>query len=1260
MRDIPSMAERMPATIAAKQEEITRLQKQAEPKPFPREARRVEAKRRLIELEAALRPKDPSQDASADAGSTTMASVEDGAMVAAQPRDVASIVAQRQRSTEILEDPAAFAVQPEQRLGDLISQVEGTPGGVRGLGILFPVLRRNLGDVRVHVLSQDDIQTASDPDGRLRSSQKVGGYYDHRKGVIVVSDAKFADKVALKNLIAHEGLHALLRYTIDSDKKVNSALKSILAEAKTKLDADAYGLTNVHELVSEAFSRESFQDALASTPASDSLVAELKLDKKRKNSLFDAFISLMRSLFGGNVSLLEAVVRTTENAIAIKERGDQRRAEKRAQWEAKMRARDAGISPSIDAPFETFEARSARDIMRMFRSTDAIMKAKNWDDLFWLTRRTFQDDTAPILRQQRAVERAAGARLDTSMDTFGMIERYRGISGVKLNDFHQKEMLPLLGMLRTAKIKSKDFGEYLFARHVAERNRQIAKLYEVEQPDHPFVKALTDPSIDGGSGFSLDWARNKLSQVNSDARSATYKAAAREHDRIHAERMDREVMSGLISQDEADARKKAYKFYTPMRGWEGEESTEGWGIGAGFDARGRDRRAMGRSTIADDPLAYSFMLAAQSIVKAEKQKVGNAMLRFVEANPNDDAWTVDRSEIVKRIKSKTVMTVDPTTGLPVAERRDVVRYERQPPSRMADNVFIVKKNGVDVAITFANRDIAATLKNLDPERMNIGVQGLARVTRIMAALNTSWNIEWFVTNIARDLQAASIQVSDADMKGLGGKMLKNWPAALKGAFAHNMGNHSSDWAKVAKDFELAGGRVSYLDFKSVEELKDLINAETSDPDWWRLTKAGPKKLLDGLEVLTQAGENAIRIAAYKAALDMGMSKPRAASMARALTVDFNKRGTLSPAINAFYMFFNAAVQGNVRLAQSVMRSKFTRGALGGLVALGFLEALLGTGDDDEYEKVETWIRERNFVIMLNPLGLGEKGEYIKIPMPYGFNVFKVMGTEIGRTTLHGASAQEAAGNIFGAALNSFNPIGGQDVMAMLTPTVLDGPLEAARNETFFGSTIKPDYIGDKRPQSEQYYSNVSPLAKTITTWLNDATGGNEYREGLVSISPEILEHLFKSYFGGVGRLAVNSENTISNAIAGKLEAERTPFLRNVYGQTVGEMPTIRAYRKISDMAKALEYEVKSFSQSGNREAARNAREEDPILFQSIAMFKTTNKMLRDLRAQERKIQASNMPDDRREVALDRIVERSHALRRRAIERYDAMRDQAGD
>ena len=95
------------------------------------------------------------------------------------------------------------------------------------------------------------------------------------------------------------------------------------------------------------------------------------------------------------------------------------------------------------------------------------------------------------------------------------------------------------------------------------------------------------------------------------------------------------------------------------------------------------------------------------------------------------------------------------------------------------------------------------------------------------------------------------------------------------------------------------------------------------------------------------------LAAYKAALDMGMSREKAASLAKNLTVNFNRKGQVGMQAGAVYAFFNAAMQGTARIGQtlfdmdggdiSTLRlSKTGKAVVYGGVTLGVMQALAGS------------------------------------------------------------------------------------------------------------------------------------------------------------------------------------------------------------------------------------------------------------------------------------------------------------------------------
>ena len=98
-------------------------------------------------------------------------------------------------------------------------------------------------------------------------------------------------------------------------------------------------------------------------------------------------------------------------------------------------------------------------------------------------------------------------------------------------------------------------------------------------------------------------------------------------------------------------------------------------------------------------------------------------------------------------------------------------------------------------------------------------------------------------------------------------------------------------------------------------------------------------------------ENGIRLAAYKNLRERGVSKAQAASLAKNLTVNFNRRGTLGPVMNSMYLFYNASMQGTARILAAT-KSKSVRKVLYAAVLSGVLIEILNRfmgGDDDDGE-----------------------------------------------------------------------------------------------------------------------------------------------------------------------------------------------------------------------------------------------------------------------------------------------------------------------
>ncbi|EEQ1805143.1 hypothetical protein GUF12_005469, partial [Escherichia coli] len=143
--------------------------------------------------------------------------------------------------------------------------------------------------------------------------------------------------------------------------------------------------------------------------------------------------------------------------------------------------------------------------------------------------------------------------------------------------------------------------------------------------------------------------------------------------------------------------------------------------------------------------------------------------------------------------------------------------------------------------------------------------------------------------------------------------------------------------------------------------------------------------LNLVEDANGAVENALRLSAYKHARDAGLSRQQAASLAKNMTVNFNRRGEQGALMNSLYMFANASIQGTANLVRTLghlngdgpllerlrwknlnVPQKIALAAVGAGYLLGSLNRSVAGEDDDGvnwYDKVPSHVKERNLVIM---------------------------------------------------------------------------------------------------------------------------------------------------------------------------------------------------------------------------------------------------------------------------------------------------------
>lgn len=882
-------------------------------------------------------------------------------------------------------------------------------------------------------------------------------------------------------------------------------------------------------------------------------------------------------------------------------------------------------------------------------------------------------DKFQVLKAVQENIRKTGGKVDDSNNAYMAEELFHGKAENDLNVMKERYVQPLAKLLADYKIAQADLDEYLYARHAPERNAHIAKI----NPKMP----------DGGSGMTNAEAAEIMQRVRNSGKQAQYDRLAGIIDDMLARRRELIREAGLEENGVVDAWQNAYRYYVPLKGQDVDGVVSLPRTGKGFTIGGREsRQAMGRASRAQSPSTQAIQDLSESLIRHRKNEVGNAFLKLVQDNPDKDYWQVftdDRSDTMRTIAERK----DQETGETI---REVV--ERPVPmAMMADRYFTTKKNGKTYYIKLHDPRLMRAMKSMGPETSNAFVRTLGKVNRFLATVNTSYNPEFLVSNFIRDVQTAVMNLkaeqgrSDGKLKGLDNlsalAVVKDSRSAMSAVYASLRGKtltgNGAQWQKVWKEFVEDGGKTGWFNMGDLEgQQKEMDRLVSLAKGGWKGQSIGAwNSFLNLVEDANGAVENALRLSAYKHARDAGLSRQQAASLAKNMTVNFNRRGEQGALMNSLYMFANASIQGTANLVRTLghlngegpllerlrwknlnVPQKIALAAVGAGYLLGSLNRSVAGEDDDGvnwYDKVPSHVKERNLVIMKSVFG-GKAGEYWSIPLPYGYNVFFLLGHTAEGVAAGDLTASRAAGNVVGGVLGAFSPIGSETsetlsgaLLKNAAPTILRPFANLAMNENFMGAQIYQENMpfGTPKPDSQLGRRSTPEAYKAFASWLNAFSGGSQYRPGAVDITPESLKFWIDYISGGTGRFISKTTDAAVKSLNGiDIPEQQVPFLGKISGEVMPYADQQKMYDRMTEVA---QYHAELKSLTG---AERTAFiDENNGKLSMNGLMQDTRKRLKDLRKQRDAIYADSTLSLAQQSAMVKSVERDMKI---AVDRFN--------
>jgi hypothetical protein len=829
----------------------------------------------------------------------------------------------------------------------------------------------------------------------------------------------------------------------------------------------------------------------------------------------------------------------------------------------------------------------------------------------------------------------SGATIPDRINVYQKETLYHGATGTKTDEFVNKELGPLMRDMKARNVTTDQLETYLHARHAEEANIRIATI-------NPDDKALQD----GGSGMSTADAKKYLAGLGKSEK-ANLEPLAAKVDAILEKTRQLYVDEKLVSAKQVDSWRNMFKHYIPLMR---EDNDGGMGVGQGFSIKGKEVKSRtGSKTKVVNILGNIALQRERVITRAGKNDTAKALAGLVVMNPNPEFWTFDKTpmkrELIKGGTFYSVLyhgSVVQTFG---TNRTEALRFiahqgddaytlhkEAIPEHvaevantnyKQADNVVVTKIEDADGqinehAIIFNEKNpnamrLARTLKNLDGVQLEGIMATFAAVTRYFASINTQYNPIFGIINLIRDVQGSLINLSSTALAGKQKEVFAYAVPALRGIYksvrADRRGEDTTNvMGKRFKEMQLTGGMTGYRDlYKNSDDRSKAIEGMLN-PQGWQQSKTGKivtingrlnvptaiaqknlKIIFDWLSDYNLAMEGAIRLSVYQVGLDNGLSKEQAASAAKNISVNFNRKGDVTTQASALFAFFNASMQGTARIAETLTTmdkgdiktfkiSKIGKKAIAGGLILGSVQAILlaMAGFDDEDPK--EFVREKNLIL---PLGIFSKHfdkKYVMLPMPLGFNAIPNMGRITTEYALGGfKDPGKYTTKIFSMLADTFNPLGSAGFsLQTVAPTAVDPLVALDSNKDWTGQTIAREEYNKMAPTPgfKRNKDVASSLGIAIAEAINWLTFGTDYTPGKLSPTGDQIDYLAGQVTGGIGREIGKLFTTTKSVITGEeAPVHRRPLIARFYGDAGAQTSQANSFYTNIKATKEIEGEV---------------------------------------------------------------------------------------
>ena len=576
--------------------------------------------------------------------------------------------------------------------------------------------------------------------------------------------------------------------------------------------------------------------------------------------------------------------------------------------------------------------------------------------------------------------------------------------------------------------------------------------FQYESEDRRDYAGLTALTETGDVWAAEEQARNMVDEYES--RHDTAELWRRTKD-VNEAILSKLYESGMLGRKTYEYIRSMYDFYIPLRGFDEKTSREAYAYltdrNSAFNAP--IKKAKGRRSKADDPLAYLQSMAESAIMQGNRNVlVKQRFLNFVLNHPSDlvsvsELWLkldgvtgewrpvlpeIDTDDSAETVAEKTEaferrmeqLAKDFPDEYKRGKDAENIPYRVVDSRDLHEHQVVVKRGGRDVVLTVNGNPRLAQALNGQTNPDNDVSGGIGRVmqwgeavNRQLSAFYTTRNPDFVVSNFLRDALYANSMVWVKEGRNYALLFHNNFrkvnPVQMRilfGKYMEGTLDEQNPMERMFKQFMLNGGETGYTHLRDIDARKSAIRRELRKANGQIPLRTVWDALGEQFDLMNRSVENCARFAAFMTSRQMGRSVDRAIYDAKEISVNFNKKGSGAKFLDANgqtylgqgaalvsvfgrsgFVFWNAAIQGSTNFGRQLKRHPVKAlTAMGIMFLLGAAVAALGAGGGGDDDDKNAYFNLPGYVRRSN-LMFRAGDQWICIPLPVEYRAVYGMG-----------------------------------------------------------------------------------------------------------------------------------------------------------------------------------------------------------------------------------------------------------------------------